>query len=383
MSSGRSDHRPSPGSDGHYDPPYDPPFDVTAPGGTGRTTRRPLGARAPAPAPASGPEPSGRASAPAPGDRPRRARDGQGDRPGHGQGQPGRGPQRPTCRQRRGRRGLRAQPPHLPPRRQRRRRRSGRDLARHDGLLPGADQRRPGPGGALPRPDDVAVRDRRAADRTVPRPVQPRPPLGHRFDLRPAGVPLLGARRGRGGRLPLALPRRARRARLVQGVRRDARGRDPPAAAGEPHAREGQRPGVALRRGRAPRSPHRSRGWRGLLRARVVAAPRLLDLRRRHDRAILLPSKVDSSEGEQQVSMRPDAGRAGRRGTTSVPGRGVRAARQLRTALALGLPHDVHGLPAARAPAGRLGGQGGAAARHRDRRRGRRQHHRDLRRLAC
>ena len=46
-------------------------------------------------------------------------------------------------------------------------------------------------------------------------------------------------------------------------------------------------------------------------------------------------------------------------------GGGVRAARQLRTAVALGLPHDVHGVPAARQPDRRLAARGAARAGHR------------------
>ena len=58
----------------------------------------------------------------------------------------------------------------------------------------------------------LPVRDRRAADRPVPGPLQPRPPLGDRLDDGDPGVPLLGARHRRRHRLALAVPRRARRA---------------------------------------------------------------------------------------------------------------------------------------------------------------------------
>ena len=68
--------------------------------------------------------------------------------------------------------------------------------------------------------------------------------------------------------------------------------------------------------------------------------------------------RVDSSQGEE-----PSASSAGQSPTTARPARGsapaagadpgvdgLRAARELRAALAVGLPHAVHGVPAARAP---------------------------------
>ena len=68
--------------------------------------------------------------------------------------------------------------------------------------------------------------------------------------------------------------------------------------------------------------------------------------------AIRLPDAVDSSEGEVQMVLRGADGRApSRRGRprTPDPRRGrVRAAGQLRAALALGVPADVRGVPAAR-----------------------------------
>ena len=108
---------------------------------------------------------------------------------------------------RRGRRQQRARPADRAARVQRGRRRRGGDLAGRHAVLPGADRRGARPGGAVPGPDDAAVRDRGAADRAVPRPVQPRPPVGDRRDHGRAGVPVLGAgRRGRSTRVGWLFP---------------------------------------------------------------------------------------------------------------------------------------------------------------------------------
>ena len=82
--------------------------------------------------------------------------------------------------------------------------------------------------------------------------------------------------------------------------------------------------------------------------------------------AIRLPARVDSDAGEDQAvligSTRSRKGRPRMR----IPGTVVvRAARQLRAAVAVGLPHHVHGVPAAREPDRRLGARGAARHRHR------------------
>ena len=138
-------------------------------------------------------------------------------------------------------------------RRQRRRRRGRRHLAGDHHLLRGRHQRGARPGRALPGPDDAAVRDRGAADRAVPRPVQPRPALGDRRDLRDPRVPVLGAGQRGGRRVQPALPRGARHPGLLQGVRRHPRRRRTPAAPGRPDAGQGQQPGQPRRRGRRGR----------------------------------------------------------------------------------------------------------------------------------
>ena len=236
----------------------------------------------------------------------------------------------------------------------------------------GADQRGARPGGAVPRPDDAPVRDRGAADRPVPRQVQPRPALGDRRDLRDPRVPLLGAR-GRGRRrLGAALSRSARRTRRVQGVRRDPRRRRPPTAADGLHAGEGQRPGLARghgRRGdlRADRRAGRCRRARS-----GHCATRSWSSSLGTIAAIRLPEKVDSSAGEQQISLRADHG-GQRRGTQIPPAvafalRANCGPRWLSGFLILFLAFLLRGPPDRR-----VGGQAGAAGRPGDRRGRRRQ----------
>ncbi len=65
--------------------------------------------------------------------------------------------------------------------------------------------------------------------------------------------------------------------------------------------------------------------------------------------AIRLPEKVDSSAGEQEMVLRGDEQPGKRRHPDPGLGR-VRAARQLRSAVDVGLPDHVHGVPAARQP---------------------------------
>ena len=136
---------------------------------------------------------------------------------------------------------------------QRRGRRGRRHLAGDHHLLRRRHQRGPRPGRALPGPDHAAVRDRRAADRAVPRPVQPRPALGDRCHLRDPRLPVLGAgERGR-RRVQPALPRGARGPGLLQGVRRHPGRRRTPAPSGRPDPGQGQQPGQPRRRGRRGR----------------------------------------------------------------------------------------------------------------------------------
>ncbi len=149
---------------------------------------------------------------------------------------------------------VRAEPPHPPALLQHRRRRRGGDLARRDLFFHGPVGRGPRPGRAVPRPDDAAVRDRGAADRAVPGPL--RRTVGAGRSARPwrSGPSCAGCSPAAvGRRLALALPGRARRPRLLQGVRRDAgRRRTPPPPAGL-HAGQGQRPGVGAGPGRGRR----------------------------------------------------------------------------------------------------------------------------------
>ena len=215
-------------------------------------------------------------------------------------------------------------------------------------------------------PDDAALRDRRAADRPVPRPLQPRPPLGHRRDHGDPLLPLLGAGDGRGHRVRRGCSRR--RWAASSPPRRTA-SRAPPPSPGccRPtlHAGQGQRPGLAGRRGRAPvcrrRSPSSPRpsGPSGRCATRflvfvlatiwAIRLPREGRLQPRRGRA--------GADRLDRPSARPPAARP----RTRIPGRGgLRAAGQLRTALALGLPHHVHGVPAARQPDRRLAARGAA-----------------------
>ena len=71
--------------------------------------------------------------------------------------------------------------------------------------------------------------------------------------------------------------------------------------------------------------------------------------------AILLPAKVDSSEGEEQIDLTPDA-ETRRKGLAHHPRRRQRSAQQRRPAPAVGLPDHLHGVHPARAA--RLDGLG-------------------------
>ena len=242
---------------------------------------------------------------------------------------------------------------------QHRRRRGGGDLAGGHPLLPGAVGRGARPGRAVPRADDAAVRDRGAADRPVPRPVQPRPPLGDRRDHGDPRVPVLGP--GDGGRPPTrrgcSPPRWACLvASKAYGVTR---------AAAVPRllprdftlVKANGRVSLAGDRRRALSAP-----MAGLprCRARVVAA---LRVRACSSLATVCADPAARAGRLQRGRGRPGAARAaseqpGRRPARPDPdpARGrLRAARQLRTALAVGLPDHVHGVPAAREPDRRTG----------------------------
>ena len=131
-----------------------------------------------------------------------------------------------------------------------------------------------------------------------------------------------------------------------------------------PHPGQGQRPGLAGRRRRAPPSRRRSpvlastAGPEWSLRYAFVLFVLATIW------AIRLPEQVDSSAGEGELVLTARAERPGRgqgRATGPDPGGGgLRPARQLRAALAVGLPDDVHGVPAAREPDRRLAARGAA-----------------------
>ena len=133
-------------------------------------------------------------------------------------------------------------------------------------------------------------------------------------------------------RLGAGLRRRARRAGLVQGVRRHAGRRRTPPAPPRLHAGQGQRPGLAGRHRRAPAvsaplaalaslvGPEWSLRYATVLFVIATVC------------AIRLPAEVDSSEGEGELSWRGKEGSTSRRGRlrTRHPRLGrVRAARQL------------------------------------------------------
>ena len=192
---------------------------------------------------------------------------------------------RPAGQPRRPRRGRRRVGPVAADRaaRLQRRGRHGRgDLAGRHALLPGADRRGARPGGAVPRPDDAAVRDRGAADRPVPRPVQPRPPVGDRRDDVDPRLPLLGARHRRDHRLAAGCSR-PRSASSSPPRRTPSRGR-PPSPGSPPRdlplVKANARTGLAGVVGAALSAP--IAGGLSLLRAGVVAALRLRGVRGGH-----------------------------------------------------------------------------------------------------
>ena len=151
------------------------------------------------------------------------------------------------------------------------------------------------------------------------------------------------------------VPRGARGAGRVQGVRRDARCRGPPRRPRGARAGQGQLPDLAGRhgRGRGQRTPGRRwRRWPG--RSGRCATPSWCSSAARSWRSCC-PPRSTTRPGEERARLSGASPRAGRRGP--------RAAVQRRPAPALGLPHAVHGVPAARQAVPRLGGQARAAAR--------------------
>ena len=123
--------------------------------------------------------------------------------------------------------------------------------------------------------------------------------------------------------------------------------------------------------------------WRRAFGAGVVAALRVRGVRGRHHPGdpAARAGRLQPGRGRRWRSV--PAGRAHRRcrrppaahGPDPAVGR-VRAARQLRAALAVGLPDHVHGVPAAREPDRRLEPRGAARHRHRRGRRRQRPRHR-------
>ena len=237
-------------------------------------------------------------------------------------------------------------------------------------------------------PDDAAVRDRGAADRAVPRPVQPRPPLGDRLDDGDPGVPRAGCSPARSSPsrpwlFPAALGVLV--ASKAYGVTRAAA--VPRLLPRRAHAWSRPTPGSRWPASSASRCRPRWPGWRRRSGRSGRCATRSCCSSAATILAILLPTRVDSSAGrgrrwsstraEQQRGRAPQ----GRRPDPAA-GR-VRAARQLRAALAVGLPDHVHGVPAAGEPDRRLGGPARAAARRRGRRGRHRQHPRHRARRRC
>ena len=122
----------------------------------------------------------------------------------------------------------------------------------------------------------------------------------------------------------------------------------------------------AGRPGRPPASRRRSPAWRRCFGAEWSLRYAFVLFVLATIWAIRLPARVDSDAGEDQAVLIGSARSRTGSPADADPGHGVvRPARQLRAALALGLPDDVHGVPAAREPDRRLAARG--AARHRDR----------------
>ena len=187
-------------------------------------------------------------------------------------------PPGPTRLARGGRGRLRALPADRAARLQRRRRRCrGRLTCRHPVLRPARRGARPGC--AVPRPHDAPVRHRRAPDRAVPGPVQPRSPMVDRRHDGAACVPVLADGRRSGLAVGGDVPDGAGRPRLLQGVRRCPGGHSPAAPAGGTHPGQGQQPDLACRSRRG--GDLRTAGGPGChLRVPVVTALRVRRVRR-------------------------------------------------------------------------------------------------------
>ena len=182
---------------------------------------------------------------------------------------------------------------------------------------------------------------------------------------------------------PAALGRAGR----VQGVQRDAGGRRTPAAARGPDPGHRQRPDLHGRHGRGRRSRRRSpSGRRRSGRSGRCATPSWSSSSPPSWRSGSPPRRLQPGRGRRSASCgRRTAGARRRRrrphGKVRIPAvDGLRAPGQLRPALALGLPHALHGVPAARPPDRRS--LAAVPARRGDRRGRPRQHHRHRRRLA-
>ena len=278
------------------------------------------------------------------------------------------GPGAPRLRGR-GSRRVRAGPAHPDARLQHRRGRRRGDLAGRQPVLPGAVGPGARPGGAVPRPDHAPVRDRGAADRSVPRPVRARPALGHRRHHGRAGVPVLGPGVVDQQRLGARLRRGPRGAGLLQGVRRHAGRRRTSPAPPRLHAGQGQRPGVTVRdRGRHDLGTHRGAGRPD--RPGVVAAlrhgavhhrDRLRDPAARGRRLQRGRGRAVVAQGRHHLAPGPAADPHPRPG-------GLRPASQLRAVVPQRLPAHVRRVRAAQPcrPAGQL-----VRSRGHDRHRGR------------
>ena len=216
------------------------------------------------------------------------------------------------------------------------------------------------PGRAVPGPDDAAVRDRRAADRPVPRPVQPRPPLGRSgrrwrsaaflcWVLATAVVDRVatGSSRRRSG--CWSPPRR---------TASPARPRSPGCCRPtSPWSRP--TPGSRSRASWAPASPHRSPSSPRPSARSGRCATRFLVFVLAHDLGdpAAAAGRRQPGRGRDGADRLDRRGRTGRRAAHPHPRRGrLRAAGNCGPAVALGLPDDVHGVPAARATRSASGG---------------------------
>ncbi len=256
---------------------------------------------------------------------------------------PGGAPGHPRARRRR----VGARPADRAARGQHRRRRDGRGRAGQHALLLGPHRRGPRPRGVVPADHHGAVRRDGARGRPAAGPLPPRSSLRDRRDHAGPVLRDLGAgRRGRGKRA-LPLPRGVHLPRVVEGLRRDALGHRPAAAAAGLHAGRGQRADLA--------GGHRVRGARcragraaGPGRPAVVAATRVRRVPRRDGPGAAAAAQgrldgrrdaYDPLPGRHRPDPTADQRRAGGR---------HRVAGQRGGARVLGVPDDVPRVPAAR-----------------------------------